>query len=524
MITIAIMTIIYNTSEFNKKRITNVIVNNATLQFENIVNIRKWNASYGGLYVKDNGNIKPNPYLKDNHIFTKDDKRLIKINPAWMTRQLSEVENINHFSFRIVSRNPLNIKNKSNEFETNGLEHIKGSSSPYYYEFDKDNKEFRFIGALKTEKSCLMCHKHQGYKEGDIRGGISIYKDITKDIAELKEINIRRTIILSISLITGIIIAILTTRILSINKELEIKIKDRTRKLQEKNEYLERIKNSNKDILVITSGDKLLDTNSAFLEFFEIESMEKFLQSSDCICDFFEKVDSSEYIYSPIIEGESWAKHILNNHDKTFKAMIKKDNKEYVFLLTSEYLIDSDESKILVVFSDITELEESSNRLIYQANVDELTKIMNRKSFNRVIEDEILSTRIDNGVLSIIFFDIDHFKSINDTYGHDMGDKVLIELAELVKVHIRESDFFARWGGEEFVVIVKSSSHGAEILANKLKDMIQIHNFSVPKSITCSFGVSGFVDSDSSESLLKRADKALYIAKESGRNRVITVN
>jgi diguanylate cyclase (GGDEF)-like protein len=252
--------------------------------------------------------------------------------------------------------------------------------------------------------------------------------------------------------------------------------------------------------------------------------MEKFLQSSDCICDFFEKVDSSEYIYSPIIEGESWAKHILNNHDKTFKAMIKKDNKEYVFLLTSEYLIDSDESKILVVFSDITELEESSNRLIYQANVDELTKIMNRKSFNRVIEDEILSTRIDNGVLSIIFFDIDHFKSINDTYGHDMGDKVLIELAELVKVHIRESDFFARWGGEEFVVIVKSSSHGAEILANKLKDMIQIHNFSVPKSITCSFGVSGFVDSDSSESLLKRADKALYIAKESGRNRVITVN
>jgi diguanylate cyclase (GGDEF)-like protein len=519
-ITVLVAVFMYKTSEFNKDRIKEVIVSNAVLQFENMVNTRKWNAQYGGVYVKDNGTIKPNPYLKDNH-FMNGTQRYIKINPAWMTRQLSEIENINNFSFRIISDNPLNKHNIGNKFELEGLEYLnKNRDKAHYYNINYDKKKFEFVGALIVEESCMACHAHQGYKIGDIRGGISIYKDIYKEIGQLENITFRRMVVIIIVILTGIIISILVRRIFSINRDLEEKVKIRTKELEQKSKYLERIKDSNKDILVVTNGRKLIDGNLAFMKFFNVQNIEEFLENNDCICDKFEVVDSEEYISHREVDSTTWANYVVQNRDISYKVKIINNSIEHVFLLSAEYLIDSNDSKILVVFSEITELEESHNRLEHIANIDELTKIMNRQKFNRVIEEEILFAKEGDKSLSIIFFDIDHFKDVNDRYGHDEGDRILVELTTVVKEHIRDSDFFARWGGEEFVIIIKANVENARHLAEKLRKMIQVHSFGLDRDVTCSFGVTEYDSSDSSDTLLKRADKALYTSKESGRNRV----
>ena len=145
-----------------------------------------------------------------------------------------------------------------------------------------------------------------------------------------------------------------------------------------------------------------------------------------------------------------------------------------------------------------------------EAQIDELTQILNRRGF----DNEVKNLKIG----SIIFMDIDKFKDINDTYGHDFGDYVLKEFARIIKKNIRSSDVFARIGGEEFIIILPETSYiHAFKVAEKLKKAIESHDFQGVK-VTASFGVSEF-ESDL-EQAIKRADEALYEAKNSGRNQV----
>jgi diguanylate cyclase (GGDEF)-like protein len=117
--------------------------------------------------------------------------------------------------------------------------------------------------------------------------------------------------------------------------------------------------------------------------------------------------------------------------------------------------------------------------------------------------------------------DIDHFKNVNDTYGHLVGDNVLINLARLVSENIRESDIFARWGGEEFILLLPNVDVSlAEKIVTELRLKIQLKEFEKVGYLTCSFGLTEYVRGDDINSITKRADDALYEAKESGRNRV----
>ncbi|XPV76271.1 MAG: GGDEF domain-containing protein [Desulfovibrio sp.] len=157
-----------------------------------------------------------------------------------------------------------------------------------------------------------------------------------------------------------------------------------------------------------------------------------------------------------------------------------------------------------------------------QARTDSLTGIANRRDF----EDSALRM-LENSVpcsspLSIILFDIDDFKSINDTYGHPVGDEVLKEIAALIRLNIRDSDLFARWGGEEFILAITTGRLVAvNAIADKLREMIEFGVFSSKElSITCSFGIATSMDEDRLTDLIHRADKALYEAKSKGKNTV----
>ena len=151
---------------------------------------------------------------------------------------------------------------------------------------------------------------------------------------------------------------------------------------------------------------------------------------------------------------------------------------------------------------------------------DLLTGIFNRRQFNTFFEHFLAQKRRYGEPLSLIFCDIDHFKKINDTFGHDVGDKVLKELARVIKTNIRQSDIFARWGGEEFVILLPQTSLSDAVkLAKKLRQIIEAHTFPLPQKVTCSFGVIE-VKEENIQKALKRVDELLYRAKEGGRNRV----
>lgn len=171
---------------------------------------------------------------------------------------------------------------------------------------------------------------------------------------------------------------------------------------------------------------------------------------------------------------------------------------------------------------DITKNREIEENLEKLYVTDQLTGIYNRVRFCESLDEEIKKFETDNNTdLSIIMFDIDHFKSVNDTYGHDVGDEVLKELVNIVKGCIRENDTFARWGGEEFMILLPYADlEIAYNLAERIRDTIEKSRFADVGNITCCFGIAQFFPGDTVERFTKRVDKALYKAKQRGRNRV----
>ena len=122
--------------------------------------------------------------------------------------------------------------------------------------------------------------------------------------------------------------------------------------------------------------------------------------------------------------------------------------------------------------------------------------------------------------LSMMMMDIDHFKSVNDTFGHDAGDEVLVSIADILKKWTRKTDVVGRWGGEEFMIVFQTDAPGAAASAEKLRAMIAETEHGRAGKVTASFGVAQYVDKDTIDTLVKRADQCLYRAKEKGRNRV----
>jgi diguanylate cyclase (GGDEF)-like protein len=168
------------------------------------------------------------------------------------------------------------------------------------------------------------------------------------------------------------------------------------------------------------------------------------------------------------------------------------------------------------------ELERLNKELERHATRDALTGVYNRMRFDAMLEAEIKRSQRYDRDLSLAMFDIDFFKQINDRYGHGAGDCALRELAAFVSERIRVSDVFARWGGEEFMIMFPENSlEATRQAAEKLRQNIEEHNFDKVGKMTCSFGVTQLLPGDGFESLNKRVDDSLYEAKRNGKNQVI---
>jgi polar amino acid transport system substrate-binding protein len=168
------------------------------------------------------------------------------------------------------------------------------------------------------------------------------------------------------------------------------------------------------------------------------------------------------------------------------------------------------------------DIEEKNKELEKLAITDKLTNLYNRRKLDELLQNELNRCERFKHTFGVAILDIDHFKKVNDTFGHQEGDKVLIEISNILKTHIRKTDFVGRFGGEEFVIICpESQKEGIYNLIENIRVDISNHTFKEAEKISASFGIAMLKEKDTSESLLKRADVALYEAKNSGRNKVI---
>lgn len=211
---------------------------------------------------------------------------------------------------------------------------------------------------------------------------------------------------------------------------------------------------------------------------------------------------------------------ILDNNEQ-FVGEIKnyaKNKKVYWVKLTIDPLFNKDGEK--VGYSSYQENITDKKELEYLSSHDSLTGIKNRGEFKKELRVKIKSNKRYHQKFGLIMIDIDYFKSINDTYGHKVGDDVLVSIASCVKNSLREDDFFARWGGEEFVIIASFAKiEDLEGLVCKLQAAIKELDLLPVPYLTASYGLTLFTEEDDEESIQKRADDALYKAKRNGRNR-----
>ncbi len=191
-------------------------------------------------------------------------------------------------------------------------------------------------------------------------------------------------------------------------------------------------------------------------------------------------------------------------------------------VFSAQKLINT-ERKTKEVLQDINSaLSIEKIELQEQANRDHLTGALNRMGLRSHLLHLIARNYRDKSRFSLIFIDLDHFRNINDTYGHDLGDQVLQNFAQLIEQKIRVQDFFGRWGGEEFVLLCPDTNLAqAQKVAESLRLTVLTHKWAEGLQLSASFGVAEIQKAEDISSLINRADSALYLAKSRGRNRVV---
>lgn len=189
--------------------------------------------------------------------------------------------------------------------------------------------------------------------------------------------------------------------------------------------------------------------------------------------------------------------------------------------LDSTILPNYNKSKKLISFTSISQNVTHKKLLEIASKTDKLTQLFNRGKLDEYLEDEYNKYQRHKSTFSVIMIDIDNFKSVNDTYGHHIGDLVLIEIANILKNQTRKIDTVGRWGGEEFLIVcLETTKNGAILLAEKLRKRVENFTFNVVKRRTISLGVAEIEDNDTIATLLERADINLYKAKKNGKNKV----
>ncbi len=260
-------------------------------------------------------------------------------------------------------------------------------------------------------------------------------------------------------------------------------------------EIVQHIMDSEKSISLVFDDKEIAYASKAFLNINSAKNIDEFKEMHK---DLFNKLHS-------YIESNSHSNKKIVINDKSFLVSISKIT----------------QTNFLLNLTDITKMEEDRVITTKKAYIDKLTQAYNRHKFEEVFEYQLKQVKRTQQTFSLAILDIDHFKEFNDKYGHLVGDEILILLTKTIQNNLRESDLFARWGGEEFVILFNNTTiNDALNLSEHFRKSIEDMNHQTSRRVTASFGVTQYRDSDSMNDMIQRADNALYQAKNSGRNQV----
>jgi diguanylate cyclase (GGDEF)-like protein len=269
-------------------------------------------------------------------------------------------------------------------------------------------------------------------------------------------------------------------------------------------------------LILLDSDEKLIFSNQEFLKFFASSDIDEFNEKFGSINKLF--VESQGFFCSTC---KWWIEELESlSDDKRVVSMLEVSTGiSKSFVVYVKRVIDTRHT--IITFSEITNLASKKSEFETKAYQDELTGIGNRAKFNKELFKAIEKSS-EEAPLSLIIFDIDYFKNFNDKYGHQVGDEILKELTLLVCRNIRKTDIFARWGGEEFAILLANTDKAqAKKTAENLRLTIQKHIFKENLRVTCSFGIAQLMDADNAKSFFKKCDEALYRAKSANRNIVM---
>ena len=296
--------------------------------------------------------------------------------------------------------------------------------------------------------------------------------------------------------------------------EAKIRLKkeiDKANSLNDKLEAEKEIVDKNVMMMKTSSNGTIVDVSTFFCQFFQFEK--EYLIGRNI--SLFKSTDLPSCTYKELLETinskKSWSgelKHKTNNGEEKWVQV-------RITPILSE---NGDLFEISAVYHDIT-----NEKLLAQLYItDPLTKLHNRAHFDEVINHIAKHQRRVDTDFVLVITDIDHFKSINDTYGHQVGDEALVAVAKTLKHSLREDDLIARWGGEEFVIMLKNVTiDEAKAIIEKVRLSVESCKINDSIHLTASFGITKYVVGEDTKKTFKRVDDALYEAKNGGRNRAV---
>ena len=273
-------------------------------------------------------------------------------------------------------------------------------------------------------------------------------------------------------------------------------------------------------ILVHEKHGLILDANSAAVARFGYSLQELSQMSIHSLYADNNEINNSPYITNSILHIDS-----AENWETIFHC---RNGEEIYVWITSSSIMFNEKPAIMSVIRDITGKKDLEEHLSQQASTDYLTGIMNRRAFESRFRHEIVRSKRYSHPVSVLLIDIDDFKQINDTFGHEAGDEALKFLVLITQTQLRDTDFFARYGGEEFIIaLTESNIQNAENVGNRIRKTVECTKFSTGETslkITISIGVTELKKTDSIiQNVISRADTALYKAKRDGKNQVVVM-
>ena len=317
-------------------------------------------------------------------------------------------------------------------------------------------------------------------------------------------------------LLKPIDLSILEEKIAKIGRQLRLE-----REFRQQRQILEEIAHLERSMLIVLDNAFApIFLNREYLEFFRADSLEEYRERG---CRLSDCMQHQEETFVPESrEGFDWVRELEKREPGRRVIALKNPHNRKVAFYTVSITKIAESGHVIVALSEITELATRQQFYRRRARFDELTGLYNRFVFNEEFAERIKRAQGLGKSLCLILFDLDHFKAINDRHGHSVGDRILVEVAQLLRGLVEPGDFLGRWGGEEFVILTFRDPKETQALAEKVRRELKKHLFAEEITLRCSCGIACSREGkETAEKLFRRADAALYRAKNEGRDRVV---